>query len=465
MLITIISKELRNNLTSLRFFLTLLLTVIITIISTFIFTDHYRQRMDEFRELQINNDEELSNNASNLSRVAFQSQTIQLKPTPMELVADGGIKNLPKTFRVSAFQISEPENISRSNKFIYKFANVDWTFMIAFILSFFAILLTFDAVSGEKNDGTLRLTLSHAVNRSSVMLGKYLNALVTLAIPLLLGVMLSLLIITGYGQVPFSALQPGKILLYLIAALFYLSIFVLFGLLITGLTHNSITSIIILLFIWVFLALLIPNSGGKIAVKFFPIPTRELVDRQISDKRSEIAEAHRARYDKTFNWDGNIWAEFVPYRCRAVTEMADARNRINHDYLSRRIKQIQNAKSVLIISPTVVFSNIADQICMTGLDHFEYFYQQIFDYRNQFRQFIIEKDKADPDSPHQVYEWENTPMSQKPVPPNSIPRFQERKLSFVKTIQKALFNFAILLVFNLILFIAVYTVFQRYDVR
>jgi len=435
------------------------------IISTFIFVGQHHQKLAEFREMENKNNKRLIDNSNNLSGVASQQQTIHLSPTRMELIAEGGIKHLPKMFRVSTFQIYEPEFVSTENNFMNRFTNIDWTFIIAFLLSFFAILLTYDAATGEKSDGTLRLLLSHSVSRSTVILSKYLSALITIVIPLILGIILSLLLAALFGQVAFSSLEIAKIIFYIIAALFYLSIFMLFGLLVTCFTKNSVTSIIVLLFIWVIAAILIPNSGGKIAAKFFQIPTREEIDRQIRNKRSEISNAHTAKYEMTFAWNGDPRAEWVPYRCRAVNAMADARNQINHDYMNQRINQIKKAKSILKISPTTVFSSLSEQICTTGLDHFEYFYQQIVDYRNQFRQFIIETDKADPDSPHQIYEWENSPMSQKPVDSNAIPRFPENELSLSKTIQKVLLNFAILIVFNAVLFVAVFVAFGRYDVR
>jgi ABC-type transport system involved in multi-copper enzyme maturation permease subunit len=445
--------------------LTLVLTLIMIIISTFIFVGQYHQKLIEFRELENKNNEQLINNSNNLSSVASQQQTIHLSPIRMELIAEGGIKHLPKMFRVSTFQIYEPEFVSTENNFMNRFTNIDWTFIIAFLLSFFAILLTYDAATGEKSDGTLRLLLSHSVSRSKVILSKYLSALVTITIPLVMGIILSLLIAALFGSIAFSSLEIFKILIYIVAALFYLSIFMLFGLLVTSLTKNSVTSIIILLFIWVISAILIPNSGGKIAAKFFQISTREEIDRMISDKGSEISDAHRAEYEKTFWWNGDPRAEWVPYRCRVVNAIAEARNQVNHNYMNQRINQIKKAKSILKISPTTVFSSLSEQICTTGLDHFEYFYQQIVDYRNQFRQFITETDKADPDSPHQIYEWESSPMSQKPVDSNAIPRFQEKELSLIKTIKRALSNFAVLIIFNAILFIAVFVAFGRYDVR
>ena len=466
MLKQIIIKELKNNLVSLRFLLILTLVLILFGVSTFVFTGIFHKKLTGFNELVNKNNQDLNTWSENLSTLSRQEQTILISPTPMEIVSEGGIKNLPNSFKVHAFQIMEPENISAHNKYMRKFNNVDWGFIISFILSFFAILLTYDAFSGEKSDGTLSLLLSNSVRRTTVILGKYFSALITIAIPLFIGITISLLILTLYGQTGFSALQFGKIFIFVTAAFAYLSIFVLLGLLVTSLTKNSVTSIIILLFIWVLLAVLIPNSGGKIAAKIYSIPTREEIDRQISDRREEIHDARNAEYPATFRWSSSEpRGEWVPYRARAVNEMGEARNNIELNYMNQRIDQIKKSRKTMFVSPTAVFNDLSEKICTTGIDKFENFYNQIVQYRQSFRQFIIDKDKMDEESFHCVYEWEASPMSQKPVDYQSIPRFEERELTVSTTLKKALFNFSLLLIFNIVLFIFVFTAFLKYDVR
>ena len=51
---------------------------------------------------------------------------------------------------------------------------LDWSYIIGLVTSFVAILLTFDAISGERENGTLALVLSNAVSRAGVLAGKFL---------------------------------------------------------------------------------------------------------------------------------------------------------------------------------------------------------------------------------------------------------------------------------------------------
>ena len=62
--------------------------------------------------------------------------------------------------------------------------DVDWGNIISIVLSLVAILFTFDAISSEKEHGTLRLTLSNSISRGAVLVSKFLAALLTISIPL-----------------------------------------------------------------------------------------------------------------------------------------------------------------------------------------------------------------------------------------------------------------------------------------
>ena len=72
------------------------------------------------------------------------------------------------------------------------FLEIDWAFVMGLIVSFVAILFTYDAVCGEREDGTLRLMLSGSVPRDGVLLGKFIGAFLSVSAPIVLGAILSL---------------------------------------------------------------------------------------------------------------------------------------------------------------------------------------------------------------------------------------------------------------------------------
>ena len=86
---------------------------------------------------------------------------------------------------------------------------VDWAFIIGYVLSLIAILFTFDAVSGERERGTLRLMLANPIPRHTVLIGKFLGALISINIPFALAVLMNLLLISTSSAVQTRCRRMG----------------------------------------------------------------------------------------------------------------------------------------------------------------------------------------------------------------------------------------------------------------
>ncbi len=99
--------------------------------------------------------------------------------------------------RVASVNIAYDPNLVdskyESNPVFSVFGALDLTFIVKIVLSLFAILFTYDAIVGEKERGTLKLTLSNRVPRDRLILGKVIGGFVSLLIPLIIPLILSLL--------------------------------------------------------------------------------------------------------------------------------------------------------------------------------------------------------------------------------------------------------------------------------
>lgn len=130
-----------------------------------------------------------------LSGLAFHEQQVYRKPKLLSLCVDGYEKSFPNYVRFDVFNINLPEVKGSSNFTLGHFSDVNWVFIISLILSFIAFVSTFDSICGEKQAGTLRLMLAEAIPRHKILLGKYLGIMLTLGIPLLIGLLVSLIIV------------------------------------------------------------------------------------------------------------------------------------------------------------------------------------------------------------------------------------------------------------------------------
>jgi len=68
-----------------------------------------------------------------------------------------------------------PQVKQQRNFLLPQFIHIDWIFLNSLILSFVALLLTYDCICGEKEGGTLRLMLAGAVPRHKLLVAKYLS--------------------------------------------------------------------------------------------------------------------------------------------------------------------------------------------------------------------------------------------------------------------------------------------------
>jgi ABC-type transport system involved in multi-copper enzyme maturation permease subunit len=337
---------------------------------------------------------------------------------------------------------------------------IDWVF-IGIIMSFGAILLTFDAISGEGERGTLRLMFSNPVSRAHVLLGKFLGVLLTMLLPLLVGVFSNLLIITVSGAIPLDYSDwirlGGMVVLFAL----YISIFIFIGFLVSGQVSHSITSLSILLLSWVFLAFLLPNLVGLFVCNLNQIPSFE----EFSLRKETLLKSIEDQYGPSLFDVRRLpqapspqnpavtrrWAQYL-------TEQVDAKTRMNDQHLDEQISQVQLARTVTLISPVAIFQYAMEALAGTGIQSYISFVKQVRRYRQEFIDFIKSQDRSDPSSLHIYFVREG--LSQKPVKSENVPRFRERI-----THGSAHYYIAVLVLFGLLFFLGAHVSFLRCDIR
>ena len=105
------------------------------------------------------------------------------------------------------------------------YTNVDWNTIVSIVLSLIAILFTFDAISSDRERGTLRLTLSNSVSRGTVLVSKFLAALLTISIPFLIAAFINLFLLYTSGSIPLGPSECGRLGVIICIAFVYVSIF------------------------------------------------------------------------------------------------------------------------------------------------------------------------------------------------------------------------------------------------
>lgn len=143
-------------------------------------------------------------------------------------------------------------------------------FWISLLVPVMAIGLSFDSVNGEHNRRTLSRILSQPIYRDALLFGKFLGALLTLAIAL---VVLWLLVI-GLGLL-FIGIPPGgeeiaRAFVFLLVTIAYAGVWLALALLFSILFRSAATAALATLGLWLFLFVIWPVLAGELAQIIVP---------------------------------------------------------------------------------------------------------------------------------------------------------------------------------------------------
>lgn len=468
----IIHKEILENILSFRFILSLVLIIVLFAVGGFVFVDKYKQQTSDYWEKTNENLAGFREQSQQLYRLAFYRQSVWREPKSLALCAEGFEKSLPNCFTFDVFSSDLPEIKGRGNFTLSHFSNIDWAFIISMILSFLALVFTYDSISGEKEDGTLRQMLANTIPRHEVLAGKYFGVVLTIGIPLFIGMLVSLIIVVISNVAVISGLDWLKILVIILLSFLYLSIFILMGMFVSSRTTYVANSMVILLLVWVVLVILIPSFGRIISEVSGKAPNPTELERRLGEISAETWAnsdrfGERAGY---MSWDRNDPANNPPARGRLKTAETNAKNQAREDHHNKMLAQAFVGRNLTRFSPTVIYQRASETIAGTGINHVVSLQDQIKEYQAELKEYIRSKDSEDPLSLHLIFPERNSAQawrttSHNPVDFTTVPKFQERNLALDQSLKLAIWDIGLLALFNLAFFAGTFISFLRYDVR
>jgi len=163
----IIKKEILENLLSYRFFILTGLLLLLMSVALIVGYGDLKQRQENYEIL----------------RPTSGNPNIIIAPTPLSVLAKGLEENLTRLHEISVVGIQIRQNQQSVNRIFSLFAAPDLLFTIKVVLALLALLFSFDAITHEKEQGTLKLLLSHSLRRPSLIIGKLLGRFVLIAVP------------------------------------------------------------------------------------------------------------------------------------------------------------------------------------------------------------------------------------------------------------------------------------------
>ena len=465
---TITQKELHENLISLRFLLLLVLALLLIPASLYINYRSYLARVAEQQQIDQRNRDYLRQlRVQQIFTNPNFTLDIYWPPSPGSVFAGGFEEIHPRHLVVGerSVEYGAPLDVRES---LGLFGAIDYLFVVEFIFSLFAVLLSFDAITREKESGTLRSILANPLSRAAVAAGKVLGGYLTLAIPLLLGFLAGLAALAAAGLNVFGGEFAARAGWILAGSLVYIAVFFLIGLLVSSLTSSTYAALVLSLAFWVLAVLVVPRAAPLVAQIFRPAPSRQAAWLEKVSAVSSIGQERARALDELINRVGVVnkdgprlpgedWSRQRTALSAYDDKAAQAVARIEQAYQRRRDGQRLIGLSLARLSPAGALVNFITEMAETGASSPGRFAAEAERYREVLSREVFSRTYRD------VWSSGVAMGMLKPINIAALPAFHVTRPPVRESFTGA--DLAILLAWFTAISAAIFLALARYDVR
>ncbi len=445
MLGTIIKREMLEYLKSSKFLIGLSITVILITISTIINIQDFKLRQQDYLDAQ----KELGGDTFRVS--IFRS------PQVLSTLVQGKDRKLGNSLTMTYLNIPSRtagymgEYTSKHHRYMAGFAAVDFAFVVRVVLSLMVIFLAYNAISEEKFHGTLKLVLANRMPRDQLLLGKFAGGLIIVVGSLIISAILSLLIMLFNPAISLGNSEWIRILMLLGVSALYLICFYTLSLFVSVVVSRPAIALLVLLQIWILLIVIYPNLGVIMAENIYRLPSEQ----EIAQSKAAAFQPYQEEFKKIR--EAFIVAvergEWVPEdvdlrNMELSSKKAELNHQVDKEFSNQLTQQMKLAQTISILSPAVVYDQVANRYARTGMNEYERFMNGIF---RHWQKGLEMKELRYKD----IQAWRKA----------ELPEFSYQSETTANSFVATLLQWVILFLFSLIFFALAYVGFLRKDVR
>ena len=439
----VLLHQLHDHLKSLRFQASLLALLLFFAVNGTLYmlktdrVDHEVERLEAESSRRYEQVDDLSSAVSNV-------YSLRLGPLGTEFIAEGGSNWFADSGFVSPATGRGVTSIDRrgaTNNWMDRFEVLDWALIARVVLSFLAIVLAYDGLSGERETGTLSLLLTHPISPVRILVGKFLAHLLALLAALVLGMLVSLLVLSLSQSIILSAEVAAAAGFFAVGCTLYCALFLLLSLGVSALARTSASSLVILVLVWAVLIVALPQAAYLIGAHAVPAADWDRLD----DHEEEIAASLSRKgillrgREKGRGDDYSLEREWAA----RMVESEKVEVQMQRGFQDLETRQYELTRRMALLSPGSAFQGTIEAMLGTGVVRHSAFVSATWQYLDTLRDFIRARDAADPGSPHILFVADY--VSDQLVDHRDIPRFAGLDLSFADSVGQGWLSVSLLL--------------------
>ncbi|MCP3142751.1 ABC transporter permease [Pyxidicoccus xibeiensis] len=312
-----------------------------------------------------------------------------LPPGPLGALVIGQLDLLPTVYQVSLQgRVTDFARDTLEHPTHLATGPLDLAFVLLYLLPLFALALSFDLVSREREDGTLRLVLVQAAG----LRGWALRRLAVRA-----GVLLGLCVLAGLaGHVLTGGPGgTGRLLGWVVLVVAYGAFWFALALAVNALGLGSSTNALVLLGAWVLLVVVVPAVAQLGVSRMYPVPSRvalvgatRTASLEAEKRGSEVLSAYLQDHPELAP-EGTRTEGYWPTALAVQDEAARATAPVVAAFQAQLARQQATLGVLRFASPALAFQQALQDVAGTGSRRHEHFLAQVDRFHTAWREALL----------------------------------------------------------------------------
>ena len=456
MVFTLLGKEMRDQMSSLRFAVSLVLAFLFLVASTYMLaSDSSWSRRLTFTGEKLK--DHLYTNLYSWYWVTRDVPALRVLATGLDedvsLAMNSTVTNGPR-------RQNNRSLVHNPNR--YFFSQLDFIFFINIVGSLLAFVFTFDAVSGERHRGTLRLVMANSVPRPLFLLTKFLGSYLSFLLSFLPALISVVLVLYLHPDIGFRTSDWATTSFLFLLALLYLSGFFMLGLFASCVTRNPKTTLTALMMLWVIMVLVVPNFAPFLASKLRPVRSVYEVQAQANGLLEALSQQFREQANGFVQEHGGDWEALSSEEMEIVEQIANEYRRsvmnmqvregaeVRYSFIREVETQTRLSQILSFIFPSDTFVFLATDVAHTGIESEQNFLRAVLRYRRQYAEHVNQY--IDETGDYEIF---------RRIPKADPPDFVYQEIPALEVIAGRLPHFMVLVLYPLLFFLGAQIAFIR----
>ncbi len=471
---TIVAKEIRHQLYSATFAYSFAAVAVLIVLTFALAAGNFHDSQSRYEAALAEN---LKRYEGMTDWYRVREASIMLPPQPLALLVSGVSNDIGRKIDVTPGGAPVAYGSRYGDEPIFAvFQTLDLLFIFLVVFSLFAVLLGYNSICGEREQGTLKLALSGTVTRSTLLMGKATGALLALGsaltIALLVGILLFPLL-----RVPLSGTDWIRAAVICLIGLLFFAVWLILSIGVSAVVRRPSSSFLVLLIIWIVSLLVIPRVAVVASNYLSDVPSVDEVDSRMASYRRDVNLEQR---DALASYQGPS-TELTEDPMAGVMHFQEYMDSINQiatqrtqEQWARLTEERDNASreremlalTLSRISPAACLTLAASHVAGTELSLKHRFHEQADAYEDIFSSFLTEKTGMTMGGGMMfIIATDDDQQVEELIDPSEIPEFSFQSPQLAESMTTAGIDIGLLGMFGLLFILGGVVAFRNYDVR